>query len=597
MIAIDEISGICDHSDDCAAQIEMERDPRLPLHSELREYALSLLRKNVPLSLLRSECSAWAQRQWPGLSGNNSSRYCLTTHDVSSLYRTISRERGIPQRTAAEDNLDKWFRPDKAQPPSPLLTQSCLHYLAHKEAETDRFEIILSTPEMQTAAWKFGHEKQVVMDLTFGVCSARALLVILMAIDDSGSGIPICFMLFTARESAKAAHADYDTAVLHRLLGLFKNGMGTNELGEQFNIKIATTDNDTRERTALTNNWDGIFLLLCIFHVWQAWRNGLNRYLRGIPKGETRQSVRQQLGKLLMKILKDITIYDDAISLYNTEIQYWKLMLRKKDKLSQSQAKGALAFLQYLDSYLANHAFWQSWSPAGAVLASQRLGIPISQIARTNNHLESFNGRIKGKYCKPYQHSGCLPHIDIWILLLVTVVMPDFFKECHEKQVLSDHYAALCHITAKPNTSPCTKHKPPLALSGFTSSDGETIQTWLTDLLNDDENGLEQVGDTKEQDKPTEGCSLFVPEDSESDPEDLHHSAEKDILPSDAQAFEPHVSTSVDFSEDRIVGENNEHVNLFATKVRLTDSSVSKRSLPGAGFLRYLNCPRFVYTN
>ena len=132
MVAIDEISGVYDHTDECTAQVEMERNPRLPLHADLREFALSLLRKNVPLSLLRSECSAWAQARWPGLPGDNFARYCLTAHDISSLYRSISHEHGIPQRTAAEDNLDKWFWPEKPQPPSPTLTQSCLHYQAHK---------------------------------------------------------------------------------------------------------------------------------------------------------------------------------------------------------------------------------------------------------------------------------------------------------------------------------------------------------------------------------------------------------------------------------------------------------------------------------
>jgi hypothetical protein len=105
------------------------------------------------------------------------------------------------------------------------------------------------------------------MDLTFGVCSAHALLVIWMAIDESGSGIPICFMLFTVCESARAAHADYDTAIFDCLLQLFKKGMGTNEHGEQFIIKIGNTDNDACERAALANNWGDIFLLLCIFHV------------------------------------------------------------------------------------------------------------------------------------------------------------------------------------------------------------------------------------------------------------------------------------------------------------------------------------------
>jgi hypothetical protein len=195
---------------------------------------------------------------------------------VSSLYQSISHERGISQCTAAEKNLDKWSQKEKPQPLSPKLLNSCLHYQAHKHGETEHFEIILSTSEMRTAACTFGHKQQVLMDLTFGICSACALLVILMAIDKSGHGVLICFMLFTACDSAKAVHADYDTVVLNRLLRLFKEGMGKNDLEEEFCISVGNTDKDVCERTALTNNWPGIFLLLCTFHVWQAWRNGLN---------------------------------------------------------------------------------------------------------------------------------------------------------------------------------------------------------------------------------------------------------------------------------------------------------------------------------
>ena len=97
MIAIDEITGIYDHTDNCTAQIEMEHNPCLPLHSDLCKYALSLLQKNVPLSLLCSECLSWALEHWPGIPGNNASHYHLTIHDISSLYQSISHEHGIPQ--------------------------------------------------------------------------------------------------------------------------------------------------------------------------------------------------------------------------------------------------------------------------------------------------------------------------------------------------------------------------------------------------------------------------------------------------------------------------------------------------------------------
>jgi len=101
-----------------------------------------------------------------------------------------------------------------------------MHYQAHKKPKTDHFEIILLTMEMCTAAWKYSHQKQVLMDLTFGVCLAHALLVILMALDETGKGILICFILFTAWESAWAMHADYNSVLLTWLLGLFKHRMG-----------------------------------------------------------------------------------------------------------------------------------------------------------------------------------------------------------------------------------------------------------------------------------------------------------------------------------------------------------------------------------
>ncbi|KAF9552532.1 hypothetical protein CPC08DRAFT_646787 [Agrocybe pediades] len=441
MLAIDEISGIFDHSDLCMEQIEMERDPPIPIHPELRQFALEQLRKNAPLSLLRSECAAWANLRWPNEVGNNSFRFRLTAHDSSSLYRSIARERGIPQRSAAEENLDRWFCSDKPLPPSPLLTNSCLHYQPHRVPETDRFEIILSTPQMQAAAWKYGHKKQVLMDLTFGFCSARALLCILLALDGNGSGIPICFILFTARKSAKATHADYNTALLERLLRSFKEKMGTNPDGEAFCISVGNTDNDPRERTALTSNWPDISLLLCMFHIWQAWRNMLNRKLRSVPQGDERQQVRKSLGKLVMELLKDITEHTAALNRLRDEISHWEKISRKRNTSSKCQSAAALSFLEYLRSYVENEAYWLSWSPRGAIEASKRLGVPLKSVARTTNPLESFNGRIKGRYFRPYQHSGRLPRIDVWVLLLVTDVIPDFFKEREEKAALGKFYA------------------------------------------------------------------------------------------------------------------------------------------------------------
>jgi hypothetical protein len=157
-----------------------------------------------------------------------------------------------------------------------------------------------------------------------------------------------------------------------------------------------------------------------------------------------------------MSLLKDIMDYTNAMSVYVAKIQYWRAIRAEAGDIFKTQARGALTFLQYLNSYLSSRTLWQSWSPAGVLEASQRLNVPPSKIACTNNHLESFNGRIKGKYYRPYQHSGRLPRIDVWILLLVTKVMLDFFREQQERQALTDHYANLCILAPLDSTAIAT---------------------------------------------------------------------------------------------------------------------------------------------
>lgn len=76
------------------------------------------------------------------------------------------------------------------------------------------------------------------------------------------------------------------------MLGKFKEGLGLNKQGENISFKVAQTDMDTREHAALQEHWPAIILLLCIFHVWQAWKNALTTKLRKIPKGDARKAVR-----------------------------------------------------------------------------------------------------------------------------------------------------------------------------------------------------------------------------------------------------------------------------------------------------------------
>ena len=130
-----------------------------------------------------------------------------------------------------------------------------------------------------------------------------------------------------------------------------------------------------------------------------------------------------------MRLLKEITTYSEAITAYNNQITHFKQLGHKDDRISKLQSKAALSFLHYLNSYLRIQSLWLAWSMGGVIEAAKHLKIPVNDVPRTNNHLESFNGRIKLKYFKMYMHSGWLPRIDLWVLLVITRVIPDFFHE------------------------------------------------------------------------------------------------------------------------------------------------------------------------
>lgn len=267
------------------------------------------------------------------------------------------------------------------------------------------------------------------MDGTFGVCSARVLLFILMVIDNCNRGIPVAFYLFSAKEDHTAVHASYNTAVLAEGVQRFKEALGKNAAGEEFDITVANIDNDSREQYAISAFWPNIQLLLCAFHTWQFWRGGLDKYLRIIPKGDARKDVCSDFGTLLRKLINNITNYRDAITAYNVTVINYCINADSPDAIAQKQAQGALAFLAYLSGYLKNKSYWRMWSAAGSVAASARLHTTPDQVARTTNHLEFFNGRIKCKFFGPYMLSSRLPRLNVYTLVLIKKVMPQFFDE------------------------------------------------------------------------------------------------------------------------------------------------------------------------
>jgi hypothetical protein len=180
-----------------------------------------------------------------------------------------------------------------------------------------------------------------------------------------------------------------------------------------------------------------------------------------------------------MHLLWEIVVYDDAIEAYNTEVAFLKDLHKKQLGLAKKMAKGGLAFLIYLCDYLKLESFWQSWLKAGAIKAAEVLSVPVKKIPQTTNHVESFNGRIKGKYFAAYRCSGWLPQIDMWILTVVTKVLPSFFEKIQDKSTLDDYFNWLCHV------GPLTVAKTIKAQANTQSVDNLDDQKILEDLLDD----------------------------------------------------------------------------------------------------------------
>ena len=122
---------------------------------------------------------------------------------------------------------------------------------------------------MKMAAMKYVHQKQLILDGTFGICTSRLLLWIAMGVDEGGHGIPVAFFLFSAPSGTQATHAGYDTTILTKLLTLWQDSFKP----ENFEPLVAITDTDTKERGALIRTWPRIKLLLCRFHLRQCWTN------------------------------------------------------------------------------------------------------------------------------------------------------------------------------------------------------------------------------------------------------------------------------------------------------------------------------------
>ncbi|KAF8177083.1 hypothetical protein K438DRAFT_1978732 [Mycena galopus ATCC 62051] len=305
--------------------------------------------------------------------------------------------------------------------------KAIFHYSACSN-KGERFEVAITNDDMNRAAWKYGHESQVILNGTFGVCDSRLLLFIVMTVDENQKGVPVTFLLFSAPTGNRQSSSAYDTAILTKLLKKWSGSL--NKCAHSYGHSVtsfkplsAITDTDLKERRALITVLRDIWLLICRVHLRQLWRNHWSKMLKG--KKPVHADLKQRMARLEVALTATQTI-TDTCALLKAEHQ---VMIRLSAEHPKA-AKKAIMHINYLNNYWTTENLWPSWSDYGWTVLASMLGTAVDGVIPTTNHLKSFNGVLKRIHLQHWQKGGHRLRVDVLIHALVIYVLPSIFKEC-----------------------------------------------------------------------------------------------------------------------------------------------------------------------
>ncbi|KAG8918999.1 hypothetical protein FRC02_001993 [Tulasnella sp. 418] len=276
------IMGYFTHNEGCQ-NAKIVRLPPIPLHPHVYEIALQQLQSGFDLYAVKEiNLQLFKNKVYKGMKEDpqfRNFRYLILRSDSSRIYRTLSQRQGIDTRTTPEVNIHNWLSPS-SRLYKPLLHQSVISYSPRTTTE-ERFKACIVSKEMEDATWRYGHNSQIILDGTFGVCDRRVLLFIIMGIDKDRRGVPLAFLLFSAPSGNRQTAAGYNTDILTEMLRDWKNWLEKRK-SMPFTPSVAITDNDTKERGALIAVFPQILLLLCKFHTRQCWTNKRNSLMTNV---------------------------------------------------------------------------------------------------------------------------------------------------------------------------------------------------------------------------------------------------------------------------------------------------------------------------
>lgn len=271
------------------------------------------------------------------------------------LYHQFNCLQDIKASSSAHSNIHEWL--DKSSPNfNTWLVNNIFHYTLHT-LKTTCFKICLAIPDMPDVAWRYAYHSQIILDRIFGVCDKKILLFIVMGIDKKERGVSLVFLLFSASGGNKFTATEYNTEILVRMISVWQDWQGKcNE--KLFVVSVAITDTDLIECKALTKVFSRIWLLICHFHLCQAWQNYWNWCLKGSTP--LLSAFIDKIMCLKINLLSTITL-DDATTILSAECKFI-LQYSDTDPSTDAGINNALTHLKYLELYWIKPEFWKSWS-------------------------------------------------------------------------------------------------------------------------------------------------------------------------------------------------------------------------------------------
>ncbi|KAJ7204907.1 hypothetical protein C8J57DRAFT_1441401 [Mycena rebaudengoi] len=213
------IRGYFEHNLACKDAV-YTRIPPIPVHSAVFAVALAQLRDGASFTDVKKKNREMFET---GSYHSFPSDLRNPPFHSRSLYRQFNRMNGVKVTEKPQINVDEWLNPQSPEYNS-TIAEAVFHYSARAE-KGDRFEACIATEDMRAAAWKYGHENQIILDGTFGVCDSRLLLFILMVTDENKRGIPVAFLLFSAPAGNKQSSSGYNTSIIAKLLKAWQDSL------------------------------------------------------------------------------------------------------------------------------------------------------------------------------------------------------------------------------------------------------------------------------------------------------------------------------------------------------------------------------------